>query len=367
MALGISRLVLPEEFYDLTSAQLLVQPEPQYLHAAWCKAAMGGMDLSAPSAFGLPGRQIGGQGSPYAGHKDAMLELAMGLPTALFAVKEDFKGQPGTTMRFNRPQFTDSTYTEASRTLVSGATISTTPILAGSEQVSLTLKRYAGPYSSTVQPYAIEAFDAQMGVHNLAQFVGTHLRRDFDKSLDSFWVAIVDAAAAASAQITYPLGITTVDGPTAKGSAPLTYEQVVRTARVMDDASLPTLPDGKRVLLITSHGKAQLTQDPKFIQNSKNHESMSVLFPNYLKSLPDFHIFTSRRLTRTANTSSVDIHYGQAIAPGAFGCGVGRPASVRTNTNDNYGEQALAIWLADMALGCVDNRFCVSVRYAQDA
>lgn len=367
MALGISRLVLPEEFYDLTSAQLLAQPEPQYLHASWCKAAMGGMDLSAPSAFGLPGRQIGGQGSPYAGHKDAMLELAAALPTALFAVKEDFSGSPGTVMKFNRPQFTDSTYTEASRTLVSGATISTTPILAGSEQVSLTLKRYAGPYSSTVQPYAIEAFDAQMGVHNLAQFVGTHLRRDFDKSLDSFWVAIADAAAVASGQVVYPLGVSAVNDMTLAGASPLTYEQIVRTARTMDDASLPTLPDGRRVLVITSHGKAQLTQDPKFIQNSKNHESMSVLFPNYLKSLPDFHIFISRTLARTNNSSSVAIHYAQAIAPGAFGCGTGRPASVRTNTNDNYGEQVLAIWLADMALGCVDNRFCVSVRYAQDA
>lgn len=367
MALGISRLVLPEEFYDLTSAQLLVQPEPQYLHAQWCMGAMPGMDLSAPGAFGLAGRQIGGSGAPYAGYESGMLKLAEQMPASLFAVKEDFKGGPGHVMKFNRPAFTDSTYTEASRQIASGATISTTPILAGSEQVSLTLKRYGGPYSSAVQPYAIEAFDAQMGVHNLAQFVGTHLRRDFHKTLDSFWIAIADAAAVASSQIVYPLGITGVDGMTVAGASPLTYEMLLRTSRTMDDAKLPTLPDGKRVLVITSHGKAQLALDSKFIQNSQFHKELDILFPGYLKSTPEFHIFVSRNLARTNNSSSVAIHYAQAIAPGAFGCGMGRPPSVRTNTNDNYGEQVLAIWLADMALGCVDNRFCVSVRYAQDA
>ena len=37
----ISRASLPEEFFDITSAMLLIQPEPQYMYAQMWKSALG--------------------------------------------------------------------------------------------------------------------------------------------------------------------------------------------------------------------------------------------------------------------------------------------------------------------------------------
>jgi hypothetical protein len=45
---------------------------------------------------------------------------------------------------------------------------------------------------------------------------------------------------------------------------------------------------------------------------------------------------------------------------------MGRPPRIMPASSDNYGEQALVIWLADLALGLLDNRFVVDVHYTAD-
>ncbi len=44
--------------------------------------------------------------------------------------------------------------------------------------------------------------------------------------------------------------------------------------------------------------------------------------------------------------------------------GMGRPPRVASSTEDNYGETAKVIWLADLAFGITDSRFFRSVRSA---
>ncbi len=355
------RATLPENFYDITSAMLLVQPEPQYLYAQLWLSAMGA-SLN-PGGLGLPGRALPTAGAAYSAVDRDRLMMADPLGSQIIAAKVDFNAMPGNTIRINRPSFTNvsSGYSEASRKIASGATISTTGITITSEQTNLTLYRFGGPVSSSssgVVPYAIEAFDANMGVHAAASIHGTHLKRDCHKFIDTVQTTLLDLASTA----VYPEGMSAVDDATANGSFPFTFEQMNRVEQQMDDANLPTFPDGFRLLVLTPTQCKQLADDPQYQRAAAFHPQYNALFPQYLKSCGKFHIFKSTTLNQTNNSSTVKIHYGHAIAPGALMAGMGRPLRVVQNTNDNYGETALVVWLGDLAFGLADSRFCVSVR-----
>lgn len=365
----ISRSELSEEFFDMTSTQLLVQPEPAYIFSQLFLSYLGGADLALPSAIGMPGRPISGQGAPYTtAEQDRLILATKDIPNALFAntMDKQFVGAPGHTKKFNRPLFTNSTYTQAAREIGVNQTISVVPINAGSEQATLTVRRYGGPYDATntrVAPYALDNFDASMGVHNLAGFIGTHLKRDYHKTLDSFWVTLGDL----STTKVRAVGMTDDNTAISKGQFPLTYEQISRTSRTMDDAFLPVLPDGRRILIVTPTGKKQLKDDPQFARYCEFHKEVNPLFPGYFGALPEFHLFQSSTLTVTSNSSSVNIHKGMALAPGVFLGGMGKPPRVAPASDDNYGETAKVIWLAYMALGNADTGFSVGVHYTEDA
>ena len=366
----ISRAELPEEFFDITSNQLLVQPEPQYPYAQLMMAFLaGGIDLNPPDMLGRASVQIGGQGAPYTNPEQDRLILATSpIPGAIFAnpMDKQFEGAPGHTKRFNRPRYTNTTYTQAAREIGVNQTISVVPTTAGSDQVPLTVKRYGGPYdlaNTRVAPFGLDNFDASMGVHNLANFIGAHMKRDFHRTLDSFWVTLFDTAASTIRAI----GMTDDNTATAKGQFPLTYEQISRTSRAMDDAFLPTLPDGRRVMVVTPTGKKQLKDDPQYARYSEFHKEMNPLFQGYFGATPEFHFFQSSTLTVTANTGSINIHKGHAIAPGVGLAGIGKKTRVAAASDDNYGETAKVIWLSYMALGLADNRFVYNVNYTEDA
>jgi hypothetical protein len=354
---SLDRISMPENFYDITSNMLLVQPEPQYPYARLYKSALA-LSLQIPSLLGLDGRGIGGNGAPYSSEERDRLALADPISGEIFSARVDFKALPGSSVRINRPVFTNSTYTVASRLIANGTTISTTPITPTSQQTNLTLFKFGGPYDTAVQPYGIEAFDAQMGVHRSASIVGTHMRRDFDRFLDAVWVTLFDLAATA----VYPQGMTTVDTPTTAGEFPFQFEQLIRTERLMDEANLPTFGDGFRLLVLTPQQTADLALDGNYTNLAKEFPQYNSLFPQYVASVRKFHIFKSNTLSQTANTSSVPIQYGHALAPGVGMAGMGRPPRVAPNTNDNYGETALVIWLADLAFALANNTFVYSVR-----
>lgn len=357
----ISRLTLPENFIDWQSAQLLVQPEPQYLFAQFFLSAIGA-SLPTVGGLGLDGRQVPTQGVGYSAAERDRLALADALPQSLFALGIDFKAKPGNTVRVNRPAFADTTYTSASRRIGTSQTISTVPITIGSEQTHLVLERYAGPYdqaNSRVAPFAIESFDAQMGIHAETSIVNTNLRRDFHKFLDQTCVTLGSLGSAI-----YPDGMTADNDATSVNSYPMTVEQLSRTEQLMDEASLPKLPDGKRILVITPLQWKQLKHDPEFSVNSTFHKEFNILFANYQGTVGGFHTFTSSTLQKVNNSSSVPVQYGMAMCPGGFMSGMGRPPSIRTSTDDNYAETVKVIWLADLAFGLSDNRFFYSVRSA---
>jgi hypothetical protein len=351
-----SRVNFPDNFYDITSDMLLTQPEPQYLYADFLKSALA-LSLNVPGEIGLPGRAVGGAGAQYAtAERDRLMLQGSAMPGELVAAKVDFKGLPGNNIRINRPVYTNTTYTEAARRIPTGTSISQVGIVPQSQQTNLTLFRYGGPYDQTnsrVAPYPIEAFDAEMGVHKASSIIGTHLKRDFDRFLDSVMVSLADLAA----NTDYPEGMSADNDATAVGSFPFTYEQLSRVERNLDDANMPTLADGYRVLVLHPTQCDQLRQDRQYQRAAQNFPQYSIVFPQYVASVNKFHIFKSTTLTTATNSSSVTIYRGHAIVPGTWLGGMGRMPRVAPNTNDNYGETALVVWLSDLAFGLANDTF----------
>lgn len=357
-----NRASYPENFFDKTSDMLLVQPEPQYLYGTWFLNALAA-SLEEPDLSGI--RNFPSVGQPYSAADRDRLMLAAPMSSEIFSAKVDFSAETGNTMKFSRPVFANTTYTEASRRIATGQTISTTPVTFQSEQTHLTLYKYGGPYDQTnsrIAPYAIEAFDANMGIHRPASIAGTHLKRDYHKFVDAVQVSLLDLGATA----VYPEGMSAVDDATAVGSFPLTFEQVCRTEQLMDEANLPTFSDGFRALVLKPRQIKQLKASKEFRELSEVHQTFNSLFSGqYIASIGKFHIFKNNTLTSTNNSSSVAIDYGHAIAPGALMGGMGRRPRVAVADDTNYGEQAKLIWQSDLAFGLADSSFVYSVRSSQ--
>lgn len=359
----ITRVSLPEEFYDITSVQLLAQPQPQFLYAQMFMAALG-MQFPSVGGLGMGGREVSGQGPAYANFERDKLALANPLMSGVFAATVDFNGKPGDVVRFNRPSYATTTYTQASREILANTSISTTTINAGSEQTSLTLKRFAGPYDSVnsrVAPFGLDKFHASMGVHNLASFVGNQLSQDFHYFIDAVNVALLDQAST----IVRPAGMSADTDATSAGMFPMDYDTISRAELAADNANLPTFPDGSRLIVLTPTQVNQLKTDSDYIELSRVHPEYNALFPQYVASVGKLHVFKSTTLNIADNASSVAIHKGHLIAPGALLGGMGAAPRVAASSDDNYGEVAKAIWIAYLAFGVADDRFCISVRTSE--
>ncbi len=233
-----SRVTLPENFYDITSPQLLLQPEPGYIFARAALAALA-KDLPTPEALGLAGREPGVAGAGYVSPESQQFDMNQGgqLIADTFAATVDFDGLPGQTVRLNRPLYPNTTYTTASRQIGTNTAISTTPISVASEQVDLTIFRFAGPYdqaNSRVAPYGLDALDSRMGVHKMAGIIGGNLRRDFHKFIDSVFVLYGESSVGSGTAAVYPGAYTTDNGIGSIGAAPMDFDTIARAERNLD-------------------------------------------------------------------------------------------------------------------------------------
>lgn len=357
---GTSRATLPQEYYDKTSSQLLVQPEPQYLYAGFYLGAMA-LSLST-DGMAAPGRPLlASAGADYTNANADRLMLAQSIPNALMAVKVDFNAEPGMTLKVNRPFYDNTTYTLASRMIQSGQSISTQPIGIKEQQNNITLYRFGGPFdqgNTRVAPFSIEAFDSNMGIHSQPSIVANQLTRDFHKFNDVVITTLFDHGTTT----VYPEGMTADNDATTAGQFPFTFEQLSRLEQLADQANLPTLPDGFRIIVLTPLQLKQLKDDPQYARSAEFFKEYNILFPEYVKSVGKTHIFKSSTLTIKNNGSSVPIHYGHYIAPGVLMGGMGRPPRVKPSSDDNYGETVKLVWLADLAYELANPDFVFSVR-----
>lgn len=363
----ISRASLPEEFFDITSSMLLVQPEPQYFHALLWKMSMNA-GLQTPGVVGLPmaNRQVGGHGAPYATNAEERLSFDDPVFTDALVVVPELGKAPGQTVRVNRPRFQDTTYTLASRRITRTGAISTQPIDVGSEQVAVTIEQWAGPYdqvNSRVAPYGLDDFDASMSIHSLANLVGTHLQRDYDKWLDTTVVALLDAVQ--STNVVYPFGYSSDNDPVLAGAMPLDFDTLSRANARLRTLNIPPFKNGKYVCIISPTDEQALMNDDQFTRFAQYAPPVNPLLNlNYVKSIGFCDIFRSNTLSAVNNTSSVPVRRSQMFGPGMVGGGVGGMPMVRASTDDNFGLTAKVIWEARMGFQTFDSRFGVSIRTA---
>ena len=350
---------LPQEFYDRTSAALLLAPEPQYPYAHMWMMALNAYFESIGMVGLTPDRAIPDAGDRYQtdAERGRLLLNSDGITDKVLTVVSELGKGPGDTIRINRPSFTDSSYTEALRQIPSGTTISTTPIAPASEQVMVTLRRYGGPYSSGVAPYGIERFDAGRMVHNAKDIAKLHLVRDFHKTLETFITTLFDN----SGGTTYADGITADTDMAVAGDTPLSYRMISDASLALDERNVPRFANGRRILMLHPRQKNQLKHDSQFSELSEFHPTFNPLFAgSYFKSIDDFDIFSSNTLNTNASTTTV--YKGQAFGPAAVGSGIsGMPRCV-TSSNDNYGETVLLLWLMYAGFATFDSRFIQSVR-----
>lgn len=368
--LSIGRATLPQEFFDVTTRQLLIQPEPQYAHARLLLSALSmELDMMGANPLNLTGRSMPQQGGSYIGLEQMQFEIDDAYYTAAFKIDTTFLSSPGGspvghTIRMNRPRFTDTTYTQASREVAAGTVISTTPVAVASDQVSLTLKRYAGPYDSTagaVAPLAIERFDAARSVHSIPAVRELHLTRDFHKAVDTWGVQLFNSVDPAN--VVFPDGMTANNDSITAGDFPFSFGQLLKAQRTLDDLYVPLFANGKRMAILTTLQAEQLARDAEYRQLAVYTPPKNPLLVGaYVGTVGQIEVFKSSTLSRVANSNSVNVHYGQMFGPGMIGAAPGEMPRTATNAQDNYGENPLVVWFWYLALGVLDSRFGVVMR-----
>lgn len=369
--MSLSRITLSSEFFDRTSAKMLVQPEPQYLYAQLVFMADAQAQLRRAERLGVsPERAIAGMGADVPGFEAMRLVLSDGVRSeAIMTTDELAPGKVGHTVRFNRPIFTDSTYTEAARTIAASQSISTTAIDVTAEQVSLTIKRFAGPYgASSVQPYAVDRFDAEHSVHSLANTVGMHLARDRWKFVDTIMSGLFDTVA--SGYTIFPgdsSNAITTDASAFVASVtgsqrPFDVETIFRAEEKLQGANIPRFANGAYIAILSPKQVRQLRSDPQFKALAVFDASRNPLARSFVASIGNVEIYVSAtNATDSSTVSGVTIQHGVMFGPNKIGFASAGPCRVASANEDNFGETAKVVWMAYEGYANLDARFAVAM------
>lgn len=369
----INRASLPEEFFDITSAQLLVQPEPQYVFALLAKMALGNSMSVAPTGpLGIsPTRAIGDTGLAYQLPGSGRLGLASpdGAASQVIACVSDLsRPQVGHTIRINRPRYGSGGFTLAAREITSGTSISTTAIDLQSEQVTVTIKRYVGPYdtaAAAVAPFALDRFDATRAVHSIVQIVGNHLQRDLDRWLDN----VISALMSAGSTTLWPQGYQADAGSTVAGDMPMDIDLLFRGYESLKNANIPMFANGRYRAFISPTAARQLKGDPQAAQYIRYDVGglNPVVGPGgmpqagYLGQITGVDIFEATTLQSALNASSVPITTSVMCGPQMVALGCGSLPRVAPSTDDNYGEHAKVVWISYLGFNLADARFGIQL------
>lgn len=359
MAIGTSSS-LTQEFVDLLSGELLRAPDPQWVFASLADAAR--MDaMSIPDMAGRSG--IGG-------FTDAMnraagsIDRMGGLAGKGFAKIVMDPSTPGKVILIDRPAYLGGAFTEVSRRVTEGTAIDTSaPVPPTMGQVSLTVRRYAGPTKadgSALTPLAVTDFLKRRAKHDLVEYMGMLLRRDRNKFVDS----VIGNLLLTTTNQTIADG----NGPGAEivGSNPLTAETLATIKRKLLERNVPTFPNGNYLAVLHPRHEENLRADPLFREVSRylgTAENRGPLLSGYLTSFGGFDICLSNNIaTATAGSGgSVTAYQGLFFGPEAIGWGIGMEAHVRRSNNDDFGQADYLVWLADECWGLLNADFVEKV------
>jgi len=219
-------------------------------------------------------------------------------------------------------------------------------------------------------------------VHDLGEEVGTHLQRDFDKTIDAFIGTMLDAVdpgvnrnapvpTSSSTGTVWPSTAITSDNQIlTPGSGQMSYDMLLRGIENLELAKVPKFPTGNYACVIGPTEKAELATDDDWLRASVfTPRANPLIAASYYKSMQGLDVFVSQTLNTYNNTSSLPIRRNHMWGPGVMG-GMVVPVSglggvgprVAAATDDNYGLTAKVIWLLEAGFTLFDMRFGTTLR-----
>lgn len=375
----VSRLTLPSEFTNPVNAALLVQPQPQFFWAMLLYQSTAAAELKQGLTSVGPNdsRMFSSSGAPVPDLGAMQLNLLDPEQAASVMLRgEAIKTVSFPNMRPNevttlmRPNFVDSTYTEASRDTTRATISETAQNILGNDAVTLTIKESSGPYSnaaSAVQPLGLEGFDLDMSPsHNLIEYASLHLRRDRMKYIDT----VVKSRAfdpIQTANWIYPgdprnqISSDNAAFATA-GDRRVDVETLQRARKRLMDLGIPTFSNGRYMCVLSTQQVLDLRSSTSFQRLAKYFPEKNPLFTGYVATVDGIDVFEcSTNPTATAN-STITVYIGCMFGPGLIGYGLAKPVGVLAADNTNYGRRVNIIWSAWEGLATFDDRFAVLVR-----
>jgi N4-gp56 family major capsid protein len=321
---------LPQEFVDQLSAELLLEPDTQYVFATLAGAARAG-------AMDIPG-MIAGQGQK---NLAAAMNNGTGTPRWLdprwMAVAGSFAKvvaeptQPGKVILIDQPRYLNGLFSIASRQLTEGTRISANPQAISMGQVSLTIREYAGPHDgSAVAPVGITDFATRRAVHNMVQYVGLLLRRDRNKWMDS---VIIDTLLL-STNLTTPGG--TAEASLTAGSK-LTDAVLASALRSLQERGVPPFANGMYMLVLSPKHLEDLRDDARFRESARYLGPEGPMVTGHIANWGGFMLMTSTNIPLDAVGSGGAVAGYQALAfgPEAFGWAIGMDVEARRSKDDD--------------------------------
>lgn len=296
---------LTQEFVDILTAEMLIEPDVQFVFSQYCKTIT----------------EVG--------------------------------TQPGKTILIDRYPFLGGTMSEAARALTEGtAIVNTTPLAVTANQVSVTVKEYAGPHngSSAVVPLGVSEFLKKRAKHDVVGIVGSLLRRDKDAVMDAICRDLYLAVT----------NVTTAEG-TAEGSIlagkPMTTSTLAEIKYQLDARNAPRFANGNYVLILSPKDEKDLLLDAGYREAARY--STDRLFRGEIAQYMGFSVVRSNNLPTkgVGAASAVTGYQSVAFGPDACGQGIGMAPEVRQSTDNDYGRQDLVIWLMHAGFKLLDARF----------
>ncbi len=354
---------------------MLRQPEPQYFFA---KLAMAGRLKKATMDAGLQTVQqfvsLAGEGAPVPNELDQLIRIADDqLPDAIFYNEDDTKSK-GDSIRLQRVVFAGGGYSEDARRVQAGALTSEVGQSITTEEVSISLKQFEGPYNTAigaVSPYEIPIFDAKKlnAQKSIIDTVSLQLNRDYMKWLDS----VVKEYFYRTDNMTLPSGVANAAAFTNGGTKYFSLQQIAEAKRTLRNREWAAFPNGRYACIVPTDFQTQMLQDPvwrELTRNNQNPAAQKNPIFGFIGSYQDvdFYEVSNSSLKTYAPGATVPGTLGGTVAAGvnlveAILLGPGGVGMVSTgepkpyfSDSTNFGKRGAVIWRADHGFQTLDDR-----------
>lgn len=352
MTIGTSG-TLTQEFVDQLSQQLLLEPDAQYVFAMLAGAARAGA-LGIPDILGEAGAAANMQEAMGAGLGTLKLLDQRWMTVARdFAMVVSEPTVPGMVILIDQPRYLGGTFTEASRNLTEGTRITANPQAPTMGQVQVTIKPYGGPHDGAdVAPIGISDFLKRRSRHDLVSYVGTLLRRDRNKFVDTLILALM----LAGTHVTTPGG--SAEAALTAGAL-LTEDELAAMLRALQERNIPMFANGMYMLAITPKHFQDLRADTKFRESVRYLQNESPLITGHVANHGGFMIVISNNIPTKAVGAggAVTGYQGVAFGPNSIGWGIGMDVEARRSKDDDYGREDRVVWLAHEGWSLLDDNF----------